>query len=537
MSVSPRTSGTAPSDQRWILLGTLLILIVGEQGPSAGAPAQEVPDPRQPSRAELPETPGSRLSGPSGEDSAATAISGSRELLRRYGLDQTQFRTLVDGRPVSEDETEILLKVMLRIRDFRTVDRQRWARDELDLAQLVAQTETSRGELFRLSGRVTRVEPQTLRPEVAQRFELAGYARCEFRLGDGQPAVVFAAAVPRQWPKGEPMDAGAGAFAVFLKLATADPNRPMPVFVTRRMAWYPPTPLGSLGMDVALLDDVVDRTGLGRTRGLDQQEAARATAEREAFYAMLDAVARAKPGQLSRQAAEQLKHVSKDLKRADDQGNEHFSVVPLFMKPGEQRGRLVVLSGRARRVVRIDVDDADIVDRFGIDHYFEISLFTDDSEGNPLVFCVRELPSGMPTGDGPDYGEQVRVAGFFLKLWSYYISSADQPPQPDTGRGPRRQPAPLLIGRQAFWYPRQAPVISPTAGAIAGGLFVLALLGIWLAVWQTGRRDKRFHARTVARTLSADPHASLNEIALATEGTDDSRGPEETSGDSSAGKQ
>jgi len=36
-----------------------------------------------------------------------------------------------------------------------------------------------------------------------------------------------------------------------------------------------------------------------------------------------------------------------------------------------------------------------------------------------VVFCVRELPKGMPMGDGPDYSEYVEVAGFFFKTWAY----------------------------------------------------------------------------------------------------------------------
>ena len=66
--------------------------------------------------------------------------------------------------------------------------------------------------------------------------------------------------------------------------------------------------------------------------------------------------------------------------------------------------------------------DQDIVARFGIDHYYQVSLFTDDSQGNPLTFCVRELPEGMPYGNLPRYGETVRIAGFFFKTWSYSVS-------------------------------------------------------------------------------------------------------------------
>lgn len=468
----------------------------GSDGPSGGQPAD-----------------------PSGEEPAPPVISGPRDLLRMYGIDDVELRGLTDGLPVGDRERETLLKIMFRMDGWQMQDLERWARDPSELSGPVKDPQRDRGQLFLLSGRVTRVEHCRPSPKQIERFELPQYFRCELHLDNGQPAVVFAARVPGQWSAGEPMEERGGAFGLLLKSAERDPRRRVPVFVARRISWYPPTPLGKLGMDVGLLDEVVDRTGVARSRRLDQREVSRAGYEREAFYAMLDAVGRAKPGQLTREANRQLKLVEKEFKRTDEQGNRQFSVVPLFMQPQKQRGRLVELWGRARRVVRIDVEDPDIVARFGIDHYYEMSVFTDDSEGNPLIFCVRQLPEGMPTGDGPDYGEQVRMAGFFFKLWSYHISSSGE--AGETGRDAFRQPAPLLIGRQGTWYPAEPTLSSPIAGAIGGGLFVLALLGVWLALWRSGRSDRRFHEQTLAKAHSIDPDVSLNEIGLGADGTPD----------------
>jgi len=460
---------------------------------------------------------GNTLGGaPPREKAALPPISGPRELLRIHGVDDSSFDSLTDGQPLSDNESETLLKVMFWMRrDFRRQDVERWARHELNLARLARDPQADRGQLFLLSGRVTRVEVRRPPPETAERFELERYFRCEFVLDDRrQPAVIFAADVPRQWQEGKPIDERAGAFGLFLKLTGKDPTRPVPLFVAQHMAWYPPSLLAKLGMDVALLDDVVDRTGLGYGSRLDESEVSRAAREREAFYAMLDAVARAKPGQLLREADEQLKQADAKLKRTDRQGNEYYSVVPLFMEPQGQRGRLVALSGWTRRVVPIRVEDPDVVARFGIDHYYEISLFTDDSEDNPVVFCVRDLPYGMPTGDGSGYVEQVRVAGFFFKLWSYHVAPSGEVPENDRSRGGFRQPAPLLIGLQPVWYPPEPLHVSPVAGAIAGGLFLLALLGVWLALWQSGRRDKRFRDQTIAKTFAIGPHVALDELAL-----------------------
>ena len=201
--------------------------------------------------------------------------------------------------------------------------------------------------------------------------------------------------------------------------------------------------------------------------------------QRECFYQMLAATGRAKPGQLLRRARQELKK----------EGKTSFSVVPLFNDPADQRGRLVALSGTARRVVKVRVQDPDIVERFGIKYYYEIYLYTPDSQDNPVVFCVRELPEGMPSGSDPRYSEQVEVAGFFLQTWSYRPELANEP----DGNPNARQLAPLLIGREPRWSrPSQAAGTSPLYGLIAGGLFIAVLAAIWLAVWRSAKKDRRF---------------------------------------------
>ena len=219
-------------------------------------------------------------------------------------------------------------------------------------------------------------------------------------------------------------------------------------------------------MDAELLDTLRDRQKIGPP-------------QRECFYQMLAAVGRAKPGQLLRRARQELKK----------EGKTSFSVVPLFNDPADQRGRLVALSGTARRVVKVRVQDPDIVERFGIKYYYEIYLYTPDSQDNPLVFCVRELPQGMPAGSDPRYCEQVEVAGFFMQTWSYRPELANEA----DGNPNARQLAPLLVGREPRWT-RPAPPAgtNPLYGLIAGGLFIAAIAAIWLAVWRAAKKDRRF---------------------------------------------
>jgi len=432
-------------------------------------------------------------SEPTPEPPAATALD-SRELLRRHGVDDSHFENLIEGQPVDDNEAETLLKVMYWVCDFRTADVARWASPELDPVELAEDPEPSRGRFFFFSGRVTKVEPRRPLAEMIERLSFDEYYRCEFQLaGQNQPLVIFAREVPHQWRQGEAVDEPASSFGLFLKCSAEDSRCPVPVFVAQRIAWHPDTVLGNLGMDMGLFDEVENRKRL-------------LASEREAFYQMLAAVGRAKPGQL-------LAAAEKDLKR---DGKDSFPVFPLFMKPQSRHGRLVALSGTVRRVVRIRVKEPDIVERFGIDHYYEMALFTDDSEDNPLFFCVRRLPEGMPTGEGPEFAEHVRIAGFFFKLRLYRIVPHDT--EDPSARG---QLAPLLFAREPVWYPQEKPVTNDMVQAVAGGLFVLVLLGVWLGVWRYGRGDRRFHEQTFAKAHNVDSGISLNEIELRADDTPD----------------
>jgi len=463
------------------------------------------------------EGPDKELSGVGPE--TPPVIAGPKDLFDLQGIDQSHFRLLTDGTPWQEGENETLLKIMYRLRrSFRLMDVESWSLGDPQPAELAKEPGAYRGEIFQLAGRVVSVEARRPLPEAARRFDLNEYYCCRLSLGDGgQPAMVFAHTIPEAWKGSEPVGARVGAFAVFLKLASGDPQRPLPVFVTSRIAWYPPTRLGNLGFDVGLLDDLQpseatdgeDREpGAGKRPGLNDLRLT--VRNRECFYAMLAAAGRAKPGQLLAEAVEELRRAGKD----------RFSVVPLFNRPREQRGRLVVLSGTARQAIPVRVSDEDVVSRFGINEYYQVFLFTEDSQNNPLVFCVREVPEGMPLGEGPQFAEDVTVAGFFFNTWAFRSRRSDDA---STARQ-EWQLAPLLIGRDLNWRPRQKRASNPYLGAIAGGLFVVALFGVWLALWRYGRGDKQFHDKTIARQFALDSGASLDAIGLRADGTPDFTG-------------
>jgi len=415
----------------------------------------------------------------------AAATVDTREFLRSCGIDDSHFDRLQDGRPINDDENETLMRIMFRMRDFPATHVQRWAARDFDLAKIQAGPEANRGQMFSIRGRVTHVRLFKPLPEVAERFELPHYYQCELQLAGGAPAIVLTETIPKAWEHDQAVDYRASAAAIFLKLAEAEPRPSRPVFLAPRLAWHPPTVLGELGMDVGLLDNLEDQKPLtGR--------------DHETFYRVLAAVKRAKPRALLKAAREELKAA----------GQEAFSVVPLFNYPQTQRGRLVVLRGVARRVIKIAVDNPEEQARFGLDHYYELALFTDDSQGNPLVFCVPGIPQGMPTGQGAGFGEEVEVAGFFLKSWSYRAQPAEEAPEPRPGSVSRRL-APLLIGQEPVWHPLQKPAPNLLWQGVVGAVFAAAALTLWFVVWQYNRRDEE--ARRKFRTLHGE---GLTKIAL-----------------------
>ncbi|MEN6557300.1 MAG: hypothetical protein ABFC54_03875, partial [Thermoguttaceae bacterium] len=199
----------------------------------------------------------------------------------------------------------------------------------------------------------------------------------------------------------------------------------------------------------------------------------------------------AKPGQLLRDASGQLPHVRENWRWTNRQGQEQYSVVPLFTDPDSQVGRLMEFSGTARRVERIAVDDPDIRARFGIDHYYQVSLLTDDSQGNPLTFCVREIPKGMPYGARPHYGEWVQAAGFFFKTWIYTTAAASESKT-------ARQPSPLLIGRELAWRPTVVPKRGHSLNAVLVVVALTLMVLLWWMAWRGRRREQQWLARQIA---------------------------------------
>ncbi len=444
-------------------------------------------------------------------------LGGARELLELYGVDESHIRQLFDGRPAGIDEEEAIVRILFRLPQFGLDNVDRWAQSPVPGAAMVADPEAHRIQFFRLRGRVRRVERRELIPELARLYDFDSYYRVYLdRADDPHPVLVCARRVPEVWPLDQPLDEGARIDALFLKVGDDTQPPATLLFAADRVAWLPAEPrpewdvtahqvlLAQLGMDISLLADMRDRN----RRPMGEQD-------REAFYQMLAAVRELTPGKAAEVRADPL------------------DLAPLLLEPETQHGRLIRCRGTARRITRVVVDDPDIRQRFGIDHYFQldvslplgdrtIRLGKSSEEGPvftnsfPATFCVLRLPprlerlaEAMSAGElqAETLNEQVSLTGFYFKLWAFrseYVASFDER---------QRQIAPMLVAAEPevieFRLARNTWL-----SLLAGVGFLLLLLLAWFGVWRFNRSDTRFERSVIRRQFEVRGGKSLNDAGI-----------------------
>ncbi len=422
----------------------------------------------------------------------------SFSLQRFWATSGIDFQPIVEEKnqaDLEKNQIETLLKIWYRLDRFPLEEISRLAHSPEEFSKAMADPKKYAGDFFQLQGTVDSVTPIELPENLSERFKkrfvyqvsLIVEEKAEDGTSQTVPCVLYSATVPKAWVGKKKLNEPAGAEAVFLMVDRKKSDEPIPVLAAARVGWYPANSfLGRLGFDVGLLETIRDQRPVDR-------------AEREAFYQLLAAVGRAQPGALIEIAK----------KRLQDQEKQTDTVEPLFNRPADVRGRPVLLRGTVRRAVRVRVDDPDIVKRFGIDHYYELYLFTPDSQGNPLVVCVRELPEGMPTGDGPNYRETIEVAAIFLKSWRYRSrGEATEAFSVETESRPKARLAPLLIGREPVWI----PTVSATSGSSAIGIVaaILVVGGIGLLWFWLARASKADEA--IRRRRRSKPEGPIDDI-------------------------
>ncbi|MCU0872684.1 MAG: hypothetical protein MUE50_10105 [Pirellulaceae bacterium] len=435
-------------------------------------------------------------------------LSSAREMLEMFSIDASQIRQLEDGRPLVVDEDETLFKILYRLPSFGMDKIEAWCKRGADWAELAEQPATRRLGVFLIEGRATGVQRLDLPAEMATRLEYSCYFRVRLQLaGVPYPVLVCCRAVPRAWESASQLDEPASCYGLFLKTGGDESGHPELIFAAERVAWLPQRPepsrgvtpsivyLASLGMDAGLFDSVRN-TNRKAITGED----------RECFYQLLAAIGRAAPADVFGRA-----EAAPDL-------------TLMLTQPETQHGRLVSLSGTAKRVQKIAIDEPDIQQRFGIDHYYQVDVFVslNDTEirlepkggkkeapvfrnNYPVTCCVLALPAALPARD--DISVPVRFAGVYFKLWAYkseYVSAFDDR---------QRQVSPLFIATT----PRVMKFDdsgSQLLGWIGGIAFVVLILFAGFYTWFPWRGDKRVEERLLRPRLELGSASSLNDLDL-----------------------
>ena len=483
--------------------------------PAASAPAASATGSAPAVQLKLNPLGGPMTELPRGKEPAADDTLG--QLLYSAGIDDLLLGKFVDGRPLELRATERperapLIGLFSSLKQIRVAD--------ADAVTLSAQqpsalsTSEARGKFWRLEGRLKSVtieqltddeidrlyadvlytikeDPPRLPADDVRRF----FFRSEVSFGDRTVVVVSlrmpdlllakireASKQPMKAGDTYPVDERVTIHGLLLK-NLGEQSDARPLIATTRPAWHPDTPLGKLGMDYGLYDDVrLNSTDLSK--------------EHECFFQLLASMKRAKLDDL--------------LKLTD----ENYSVVPLFNKAESMHGKFVALNGVARRATYVSVPYHEVLRRFGIDHYYEVAIFTADSQDNPLIFALLELPQGFPQGD--DIHVEVRIPGTFLTGFYYgreattkeaakdANASGNQPP-PD-----RNQKAPLLIGKSLYRYPSEAAKQTSFDWYVTG-LVGLGALALVVVTWASMRSDRRTR-KVMEKTNAPAPGTSLNDL-------------------------
>ncbi|MBI1247347.1 hypothetical protein GC197_05810 [bacterium] len=403
----------------------------------------------------------------------------AREFFEMIDFGPSYLEAFIDFQPQEGSEQEAVIRALTRIRRLQPHRITRWLKLEAPWAELAANPEEHRLEIYLLIGNVTAVREKVLPAEAVERVGLSSYYEVDLALDDSKgeaTATIVVEDIPRAWkvaldPSKNVIGQPVSCPGVFLKALSKEGAKPDLLFATPKISWHPSKPNAALGvtsaivrlsqqgMDISELSQIRDRT---KFEGM----------EREPFYQMMTAVSRMPFDEQTPtvgQSVSELMLLPKD---------------GLMVAPEKYRGEFLHLSGLCRRITRIEIDDEDIRDRFGIDHYFELSIFVpipapivsqrpgdeesrrEFSNDYPVLVCVPNLPQGLAVGD--QLHASVQVTGAFFKLWAY------RTPFMSRGDYNRRQISPLLIA---------ASVQNSTGGAgFETNQFAMAMLIILIIV-------------------------------------------------------
>ncbi|MEO2046863.1 MAG: hypothetical protein ABGX16_09855 [Pirellulales bacterium] len=464
-------------------------------------------------------------------------VDGFHKLFSLAYPGRAPWKSLMDGHRITTADFPFLLQLLFRLRQLEADMLDRWTQSDPPLSAWVGDPGNHRAELAWVTGNVLSMEKFKIPSSLTQRQQVEYFYLCQLRLGPQQiPATVITPQVPQCWLSTDSFPQPVRLRGLFLKTwqpttaphqITAETLEPALLLLTAQLAWFPTdgAPPGQLflaahGMDVALLDEVRQR------QAFVGEEVSR---EKEAFYACLASVGQASIRELLSAAQQNLPEIAehwgniqqesgrqllllqqniasanskqtgkslelvqleRERKKAVRQvalatavlqraSQGHYSVGPLFLEPQEQVGHLTIVEGTARRAVKI------VLPADPWSHYYELEIFTADSQNLPVVCCVSRLPVDFPLGD--TIRKPVRMAGIFFKSWLYRNRQKKGNNESDQQL---RLSVPLVIGAQVELLPPRLGEVKRWPWSAWIGLLVLLVVFWTTLIWKTSRNRK-----------------------------------------------
>jgi len=268
------------------------------------------------------------------------------------------------------------------------------------------------------------------------------------------PARVICTALPPDFPVKQPVIENVTVTGYFFKLARSADREVvgvLPMILAKQIDWQPPAQNDRYDLDPSWLANVRNRT-----MGVRDEE-------RSAYYQVLHRTTQIPYARQQQAAAKNLADRRNSLPAYRDHPDRRFPVfVDLFRHPQEYRGRLVTFHGYIRDLKSYPAGE----DPYKLTDLYEMALFTEDSQTNPVIIVATKKPPGL--AEGSDLAEPVTVTGYFFKMYGY------------TARDTTRI-APLILAARFEWSPdRPKTGLSPsTVIAILTGLAVVVLATVW----------------------------------------------------------
>ena len=357
----------------------------------------------------------------------------------------------------------------------------------------------STGAAHYFLGLVQSIESVALTDEERSRSGVASVYRLELATSEGDTLAVYSSALPSfRAPDGffdsvvrseesDTLGVGecVGGIGLDFGLEESSGGGACRCALAAKLGWYPEdAPLARLGVDLNAFASVpvYAPTALDAAQDVASKRAiARAlrwtSEERSAFYQSLSAT-----------------------RRSSSFGGRGTDVVSLFNRPERNQGSRVSLRGWARRVNLVVITDADARAETGLERYYQLYVFTNESQGRPITVCVADLPDSLTPGGGREYRREVEISGFFYKTWAYRDGDAraDVDSEFDSrGHKGAWTSSPVVIGRITRVEPEEPPSRAPISpSAVFTSFFALACA--WILLRRLASRRALSRARRSA---------------------------------------